>query len=57
MKIKKSNAKRAMQHFEKLCQLVSQRKSAFESMTDEEVIKKLRKTREDLWEKKLASRT
>jgi len=57
MKIKKPNAKRAMQHFEKLCQLVSQRKSPFEGMTDEEVIEKLRKTREELWEKKLASRT
>ncbi|MBI4690041.1 MAG: hypothetical protein HY754_07210 [Nitrospirae bacterium] len=56
MKSKKPNAKKAMQHFEKLCELVSKRKSPFEGMSEEEVIQKLRKTREELWEKKLASR-
>lgn len=57
MKTKKPDPKRAMQHFEKLCRLVSQRKSPFEGMTEEEVIEKLRKTRKELWGKKLASRT
>ncbi len=57
MKTKKPDAKRALQHFEKLCQLVAQRKSSFEGMTEEEIIEKLRKTRKELWDEKLASRT
>jgi hypothetical protein len=57
MKTKKPDAKRAMQHFERLCRHVAQRKSPFEGMTEEEVIEKLRKTREELWEKKLATRS
>lgn len=57
MKTKKPNTEKARKHFERLCQIMSQRKSPFEGMTDEEVIEKLRKTREELWEKKLAARS
>ena len=57
MKTMKPDPQKAMQHFEKLCRLVSQRKSPFEGMTEEEVIEKLRKTREKLWQKKLAARS
>jgi hypothetical protein len=57
MKSKKTDPKQALHHFEKLCQLVSQRKSPFDGMSEEEIINKLRKTREELWEKKIASRS
>ena len=46
-----------MQHFERLCLQVSQKIYPFEGMTKEEVIEKLLKTREEVWEKKLASRS
>ncbi len=56
MKTRKPDPKRARKHLERLYQLASQSKSPFEGMTKEEIIKKLRKTREQLWEEKLASR-
>ncbi len=57
MKTKKPDPKRAKKHLEKLYQLASQSKSPFEGMSDEEIIKKLRKTREEIWEEKLATRS
>ncbi len=56
MKTKKPDVKRAKKHLERIYQLMSQRKSPFEGMSEEEVLKRLRKTREELWESKLASR-
>jgi hypothetical protein len=57
MKKTKPDVKSAKKHLEKIYQLMSQRKSPFEGMSEEEVIKKLRKTREEIWEEKLASRS
>ncbi|MDP3297856.1 MAG: hypothetical protein Q8N09_09775 [Thermodesulfovibrionia bacterium] len=57
MKTKKPDSKRAKKHLEKIYQLMSQRKSPFEGMSEEEIIKKLRKTREEIWEEKLAPRS
>ncbi len=59
MKNKKAEAKKL---FEELCESISRRPSPlrpspFVGMSEEEVIKHLRKTREKLWEKKLAART
>lgn len=44
----------ALKHLKKIRELVAQKKSPFAGMTEDEVIEKLRKTREELWEKKLA---
>jgi len=54
MKSKKAEAKRL---WNELRQSVSKRPSPFAGMTEEEVIKHLRKTRKKLWEKKFAART
>jgi len=54
MKNKKAEAKRLWNTLQKS---VSKRLSPFSGMSEEEVIKHLRKTRKRLWEKKLAART
>ena len=48
--------KKAQRLWEELRESISKRPSPFAGMSEEEVIKRLRKTREKLWEKKLASR-
>ncbi|MFH0924242.1 MAG: hypothetical protein V1872_01195 [bacterium] len=53
-KIKTFNPKRAKKHLDAIYRLSSQIKSPFKDLSDEEIIKKLRKTREKLWEEKLA---
>ncbi|GBE32245.1 hypothetical protein BMS3Bbin05_01154 [bacterium BMS3Bbin05] len=53
MKTKKENVKKL---WNELCESVAGKPSPFEGMTEEEVIKQLRKTRKKLWEKKLALR-
>lgn len=50
------NIKEAKKHFEKLRKMIAERPSPFAGMTKDEVIEKLRRTREELWEKKLAAR-
>lgn len=52
--MKKPNIKKAKMHLEKLRHLISTRKSPFSHMSEEEAIKEIRKTREKLWEEKLA---
>ncbi len=52
-KISKRAAKEAMKHFERLREMVAQRPSPFQGMSEEKVIKKLRQTRQKLWEKKI----
>ena len=47
----------AKKHFNRISELVSQRPSPFEGMTEEQVIEQLRKTRKELWEKKLVARS
>jgi hypothetical protein len=53
----KPNIKKAKKHFEALRELASTGKHPFEGMTEEQVIERLRKTRKELWDKKLAPRT
>jgi len=55
MNTKKPDPKRAKKHLDKIYQLASQSRSPFEGMSEEEIIKKLRKTREDIWEEKFAA--
>jgi hypothetical protein len=56
-KSKKPDPKSAQKHLENIYRLMSKRKSPFEGMSEDEIIAALRKTREYLWEKKLASRS
>jgi hypothetical protein len=53
MKNKTAEAKKL---WNELRESISKRPSPFEGMSEEEVIKQLRKTRKKLWEKKLAFR-
>lgn len=52
--MKKINLKETKKHLEKLRQIIAQNPSPIFKMSKEEVIKTLRKTREKLWEEKLA---
>jgi hypothetical protein len=51
------NVKKAKVHLAKLRQLVSKKRPIFSGMSEEEVIKAIRKTREEIWDKKLAARS
>ena len=53
----KVNIKKAKMHLAKLRRLAARKKSPLAEMSEEEVIKTIRKTREELWDKKLASST
>ena len=53
MKTKKAEVKKL---WNELCESIARKPSPFEGMSEEEVIKQLRKTRKKLWEKKLALR-
>ncbi len=55
--MKKTSVKKAKKHLAKLRELVSKRESPFKNMTEAEVLKAMRKTREKIWEKKLATRS
>ncbi|MFA4889198.1 MAG: hypothetical protein WC628_06460 [Candidatus Omnitrophota bacterium] len=50
----KSNAKKAKMHLEKLRQIITRNPTPIFKMSKEEVVKQLRKTREQIWEEKLA---
>lgn len=52
----KPNVKKAKVHLSKLRRLTSQKKTPFSDMSEEEVIKAIRRTREEIWDKKLAAR-
>lgn len=53
----KVNIKKAKMHLAKLRRLAAQKKSPLAEMSEEQVIKTIRKTREELWDKKLATRS
>ena len=53
--MKKVNVKEAKRLWKELRESISKKPSPFAGMTEEEVINRLRKTREELWEKKLAT--
>ena len=50
-----SRIEQAGKHLNKIRKNVSQRPSPFEGMTKDEAIEAIRKVREKLWEKKIAS--
>jgi hypothetical protein len=53
----KQNLKKSKQHLAKLRELISKRKRPLSEAKEEKVIETLRKTREELWDKKFAART
>lgn len=53
----KPSVKKAKVHLTKLRQLVSKKVTPFSGMSEEKVIKAIRKTREEIWDKKLALRS
>jgi len=57
MKTTRFSPKRAKKHLDKIYQLMSQVKSPFEDLSEEDIIKKLRNTRDEIWEEKLAPRS
>ncbi len=54
--MKNKKAKEAKKLLEELRQSIAKKHNPFARMTKEQVIKVLRKTREELWEEKLAAR-
>jgi len=53
----KQNIKKAKRHLTKLRELVSRRRPPLAEVNEEKVLDTLRKTREELWDKKFAART
>ena len=56
-KMTKRDAKEALKHFEKLREMIAQRPSQFQGMTEKEFIQKMRQTREELWKEKIGAGT
>lgn len=54
--MKDKKAKEAKKLLEELRQSIAKKSNPFAGMTKDQVIQQLRKTREKLWEKKLAAR-
>ena len=52
----RKNIKEAKKHFEKLRKMIAKNPSPIFEMSKEDVIKTLRKTRDAIWEEKLALR-
>ena len=52
----KPDIKKARKHFEILCDLASKGKQPLAGMSKEQAIKAIRKTRKELWDKKIAAR-
>ena len=53
----KPNAIKAQKHWERAKEMVSKRKSPFAGMSEQDVIDKIRKDREKIWEEKFAPRS
>jgi hypothetical protein len=53
----KQNPKKAKRHLAKLRELISKRKRPLSAEKEEKVMETLRRTREELWDKKFAART
>lgn len=56
MKTKKPDPKIAKKHLEKLREMIAKDPPPIFKMSKEDIIKQLRKTREEIWEEKLAAR-
>lgn len=54
--MRKTNIKQAKKHLAKIREIIAKNPSPIFRMSKEDVIKTLRKTRESIWEEKLASR-
>ena len=50
----KKNTKEALEHLTRARELVNRSQTGFEGLSKEQAIMKIRKTREKLWESKLA---
>ena len=50
------NPKKAKEHLNKIRKIIAQNPPPIYKMSKDEIIKKLRKTREEIWEEKLALR-
>ncbi|MBI4822909.1 MAG: hypothetical protein HY805_01600 [Nitrospirae bacterium] len=53
----KPDIKKAKRHLAKLRELASKKKTPFSDMNEEEAIKAIRRTREEIWDKKLVARS
>lgn len=53
----KPNVKKGKRHLAKLRQMVSKKANRFPHMSEEKVVKAIRRTREEIWDKKLAARS
>ncbi len=51
----KRNVIKARRHLEQAKKIISKRKTPFSNMREEDVIEKIRKDREEIWEEKLAA--
>jgi len=56
MKRTKLDTKSAKEHLKKIREIIAQNPPPIYKMSKDEIIKKLRKTREEIWEEKLAPR-
>jgi hypothetical protein len=56
MRTKRPNIKRAKKHLQKIREIIAQNPPPIYKLSEDEIIKKLRKTREEIWEEKLAAR-
>ena len=54
--MKKPNPKKAKMHLEKIRQLMSKVCSPYKGMTKQQIIDEIRKTRQKLWEERVAAR-
>ncbi len=52
--MRKVNIKKAKLHLEKIRELMSNVRSPYKGMTKQQIIDQIRKTREKLWEEKIA---
>lgn len=49
--------RKAQRHLQRIREVIAKRKSPFCNAREEEVIEKIRKDRENIWEEKLAARS
>jgi hypothetical protein len=56
MKTKRPNPSRAKKHLEKLREMIAKNPPPIYKLSEEEIIEKLRKTREEIWKEKIAIR-
>lgn len=55
IKMRKPNPKEAKKHLEKIRQLMSRVSSPYKGMTKQQIIDEIRKTRQKIWEERIAA--